>query len=53
MTLSIMEKLTEITDNFKDWLIENGSNPIFWIAIFLGGILIFSLTYNYLGKGKS
>lgn len=53
MTLSIMDFLTEISDNFRDWLIAHGSNPIIWIAFFAAGLLLFVFLYNYLGRGKS
>ena len=53
MILSIMDKLTELSDNFKEWLIANGDNPIIWIAFFGGGLLLFFFLYNYLKKGKS
>ena len=45
--------MNEITDKFKNWLIDSGNNPVFWIGIFFAGLLVFTLTYNYLGKGKS
>ena len=53
MILGIMDSLNKMSENLKDWFIENGNNPILWLGIFLGGILLFSIVYNYLKKGHN
>ncbi len=51
-----MQKVTEAIvnapENFKNFIIDNGSNPLLWICLFFGGLLIFFLTFNALNKNK-
>lgn len=51
-----MSKIVEVIQNgaesFKDFIIDNGRNPILWIALFFAGILIFFFTFNALNKNK-
>lgn len=49
MVLSLWENLEKISDNFRDWIIEN-SSPALMIGLFLGGLLIFSLAWKALHK---
>jgi hypothetical protein len=49
MILNLWDSIQKIADNFKDWIIEN-SSPVLMIALFLGGLLIFSLTWTALHK---
>ncbi len=50
--LTIKETITNIPENFKNFIIENNTNPLLWICLFFGGVLIFFLTYNALNKNK-
>lgn len=50
--LTIVDKLNEISENFKGWMVANESNPLLWIGLFFGGILVFWFTYNSLSKNK-
>ena len=37
--LNIMDKLNDVTSSFKDWIVDNSSNPIVWFI--LVGIVVF------------
>lgn len=50
MTLALMDTLKEWAEKLRDWTISNTNNPVFWLAAFLLGILIFKLTYDALNK---
>lgn len=47
-----MEKLNELTEIFRTWIIANSSNPILWIGLFVAGLLVFFLTYGALNKNR-
>jgi hypothetical protein len=49
---SIWKTLEEAAESSKNWIIAHQSNPLLWIGLFLGGLLIFSLVYNALQKEK-
>lgn len=48
----VFEKLKEFSFVFRDWIIDNQRNPLFWLGLFLLGLLIASLVYNALQKEK-
>ena len=54
MVLSIVDKvvdfMTPIMENFKEWIIDNSMNPILYIGLFVLGLLIFLVTYRALSK---
>ncbi len=50
MILNIIDKLNELIEPFKDFMMENHNNPIVWMAIFLIGLVVFGLTYNALHR---
>ncbi len=50
MTLSIIDWLNEKVEPVKDFIMDQGSNPIFWLGMFLAGVLIFSIVYGALHK---
>ena len=52
MMLNVWETISKIPENFKDWIIENGRNPILWTGLFLLGLVIFGITYRALHKDK-
>lgn len=47
-----MDKLNELTETFRAWIIANSSNPILWIGLFVAGILVFFITYDALNKNR-
>ena len=47
---NIVEFMTELMNNFKGFVIENSTNPIFYIGLFFLGIFIFAATYRALNK---
>ena len=48
--LSIMETLEKWTETFKDFIMNNHSNPILWIGIIIIGLAIFGFVYDSLSK---
>lgn len=50
--LTIMERLNEIAENFKGWIMANQNNALLWVGLFVGGLLLFFYTYNALNKNK-
>ena len=52
MTLSLWENIEKISNNFKEWIIQNNS-PILMIGLFVGGLLVFSLTWKALNKNDN
>ena len=50
MYLSIMDTIQGYADSFKEWVIENGTNPIFYIGLFFIGILLFVIASRALNK---
>lgn len=50
MILNIIDKLNELIEPFRDFMMENHNNPIVWMAIFLIGLAVFAFTYNALHR---
>ena len=50
MVLGIMETLQEFADKLREWTISNANNPLFWLAAFALGLVIFKVTYEALNK---
>lgn len=48
----VLDWLNNLAESFKSFIIDNGRNPILWVALFFAGILLFFLTYNALNKNK-
>lgn len=48
----IIEAIQNGADSFKNFIVDNGSNPILWVSLFFIGILIFFFTFNALNKHK-
>jgi len=49
MILNLWESLEKISDYFRAWIVNN-SSPLLMIGLFLGGLLVFSLTWKALHK---
>lgn len=47
---NVLEFMTEVMNNFKGFIIENSTNPIFYTGLFFLGIFIFAATYRALNK---
>lgn len=47
---NIWEFINKVADSFKDWIIANSTNPVFYIGLFFIGILVFTFTYRALHK---
>ena len=48
--LGIMETLEGWAETFKEFIMDNHSNPILWITIILIGLALFGFLYNSLSK---
>lgn len=48
--LNIMDKLNDITSNFKEWVIANSSNPIVWFVLAGIVVLLFVIGFRTLKK---
>ncbi len=48
--LSIMSKLEEWSEAIKAWIFENYSNPLLWVGIVIGGVVIFKTLFTVLNK---
>lgn len=50
MILNIMDNINEIAEKIKQFIIDNQTNPILWITLFLGGLAIAMWTFKKLNK---
>ena len=50
MVLNIIDNINDMANTLKKFFINNQTNPILWIALFLGGLIIAMITYDYLNK---
>lgn len=46
----IFDFLGKAIKPFREFIIENYGNPILWIGIFIGGLILFNIVYNALSK---
>ena len=49
MILGLLESLEEISDNFRDWIVNDNNQSII-LVFFIVGLLIFSLAWHALHK---
>jgi hypothetical protein len=52
MILDFMTDLTNLMNQFKEFVYINRSNPLMWLGFFLLGLAIFELVYYSLQKEK-
>lgn len=50
MLLNIVDSINKVAKDFQGWLVENSRNPVLWVGLFFGGLLVFFITYNALHK---
>ena len=50
MVLNIIDSINEVADSFKEWIIDNSTNPLLYIGLFFLGIFVFAVTYRALNK---
>lgn len=53
MTLSVMESIEKAFQGVRDFVVEKGENPLFWILAFFLGVGLFWLTYSALNKNNN
>ncbi len=49
MTLNLWDNIVKLSDKFREFIINN-NGPVLMIALFLIGLLVFTLTWNALHK---
>lgn len=52
MIITIIDKLNEWVEPFKNWIYDNYGNPLMWLGLFLAGLAVFFLTYSALSKNN-
>lgn len=52
MLFNIIEELDKVMERFKDFIINNKSNPFLWLGLFVLGLAVFEYLYNTLSKNK-
>ena len=50
MVLNIIDTINKVADSFKEWIIDNSTNPLLYIGLFFLGIFVFTVTYRSLNK---
>jgi len=50
MILGIWSTLNDGADKFKQFILDNNSNPLLWIGLLAGGLLVCSLIAGALRK---
>lgn len=50
--LKWVERVEEWLSPFRAWFAENAKSPLFWLAYFVLGMIIFTITYKALNKDK-
>ena len=48
--LDIMETLEKWAETFKEFIMENHTNPFLWVGIILVCLVIFGVVYSALSK---
>ena len=49
---NLYEKIEQLGLQFKEFIMNNSTNPLLWIGLFLGGLLIFKIVFYALDKNK-
>ena len=50
--LTIVDQITELSEDVKAWVLSNQHNPIFWTILFFVGLAVFWFTFNALNKNN-
>lgn len=50
MILSIIDKLNEIIEPLRSFIVDNHNSPILWTGIVIAGLCVFAFTYNTLHR---
>ncbi len=48
--LNIFDKMSEMSEKFKEWMISNQDNVFLWVGLFFGGLIILFIGINYFNK---
>ena len=51
MVLDLVKDIEKLSDNFREWIINN-SGPALMIFIFIFGLIVFFVAYNALHKNN-
>ena len=52
LLFNLYEELEQLALQFKEFIINNSTNPLLWIGLFLGGLFIFKTVFYALNKNK-
>lgn len=44
--LKIMDSISDVSNNFKDWIIDNGNNPLLWFGILAFFLILFGIAFR-------
>lgn len=50
--LLFIDWLEKTFEPVKEWIISQHDNPLFWIGVFIAGIVVFGIVYSALQKEK-
>lgn len=50
LSMSVISKLEEWSDTFRDWIFANYSNPLLWIGILGVAFVFFATMFGTLNK---
>lgn len=50
--LSIWTSITDFFGGLEQWFIEQSSDPLLWLGLFFGGLLLFGIAFNALNKQR-
>ena len=48
--LSIIDKLNEWVEPFKNFIMKNHGNPLMWLVFFLIGLAVFAIAFSALHR---
>lgn len=48
--LKLMDSINDVANNFKNWIVENGSNPLLWFGVVAIFIIFFAIAFKALRK---
>lgn len=48
--LKIMDTINNVAGSFKDWIVENGDNPLLWFGLLAFFLIFFGIAFRGLKK---
>lgn len=47
---SFAAKLEKFVEPLREWIFKHYNNPLLWVTLFVGGLIIFRIAYEALNK---